>query len=536
MKTIIGVNRHHNATTTVVQNGKILLSIEEERLNRFKNEGIPFLGILKTKDYIDDFDSIGIAGYAPLGDIQVHGKPQGDLFSFTAGRVFLKKNEFVRNDFWKDHHFTHAVGSFYNSGFEDAICIVMDGSGSKYDNKEESYSSFYINYPNNVKTLTKEYFNISEYHSKNNEKSLGRLYAILTSHFGFDGFYECGKVMGLASYGKKILDIDFYDFFYGNYGDYVNKNHPLYEPTLNMKDFQLSADLAYTLQQYIQNESLKKILLEIEKTNSKNICLSGGFFMNCVNNYHLKKHLPIDINLYVEPIAHDGGTSLGVAKYIYYSLSKDIKKYPQTTTYYGLKYEKKDLLKSIEKEKTKSVTYTEVAELLKQNKIIAIYQGRSEQGPRALGNRSILFNPKNINGKDIVNQVKKREHFRPFGGTILHENMSDYFDMAGLTESPFMCYAVDVKKEKLSEIPAITHVDNTCRIQTLKKEFNPYFYNLINEFYKLTGTPILLNTSFNLAGEPMVETIEDALKTLYNSEIDYLYLPELKLVVEKSYK
>ena len=178
------------------------------------------------------------------------------------------------------------------------------------------------------------------------------------------------------------------------------------------------------------------------------------------------------------------------------------------------------------------MTKDEVAKIL-EKEVVAIWQGRSEQGPRALGNRSILFNPRLQDGKDIVNKIKNREWFRPFAGTILHKYTKDYFDMAGLDESPFMTYAVDVKKEKIKEIPAITHIDNTCRVQTLKKEFNVHYYELIEEFFKLTGTPILLNTSFNLAGDPMVETIEDALDTLNRSELKYIYLPELNTLIEK---
>ena len=173
-----------------------------------------------------------------------------------------------------------------------------------------------------------------------------------------------------------------------------------------------------------------------------------------------------------------------------------------------------------------------VEQILNQQ-IVAIFQNSSEYGPRGLGNRSLLFDPRNKNGKDIVNKIKKREWFRPFAGTILHKYTKDYFDMAGLDESPFMTYAVDVKKEKIKEIPAITHIDNTCRVQTLKKEFNVHYYELIEEFFKLTGTPILLNTSFNLAGDPMVETIEDALDTLNRSELKYIYLPELNTLIEK---
>lgn len=183
--------------------------------------------------------------------------------------------------------------------------------------------------------------------------------------------------------------------------------------------------------------------------------------------------------------------------------------------------------------KVKNVEYLDVAKLIKEKNIVCMFQGGSEAGPRALGNRSILFDPTVPNGKDIVNQVKHREWFRPFAGSILQEHAADWFEMHGMAQSPFMMYAVDVKDDKLGNIPSITHVDGTCRVQTVNESQNFHYYNLINEFYKLSGVPILFNTSFNLGGEPLVETIIDAIKTLENSELTYLYLPEIAILLEK---
>ena len=173
-------------------------------------------------------------------------------------------------------------------------------------------------------------------------------------------------------------------------------------------------------------------------------------------------------------------------------------------------------------------TFMDVAKLIDEKNTVAIFQGRSEAGPRALGNRSILYDPRDPNGKDKVNRVKNRESFRPFAGTILLPYVHDWFDMAGLIESPFMMYAVDVLPEMADQIPAILHVDNTCRIQTVTSEQNHNFYRLIDAFNQLTGTPILFNTSFNLSGEPLVETPEDAIKTFEGSAINYLYFPEVQ--------
>jgi carbamoyltransferase len=180
-----------------------------------------------------------------------------------------------------------------------------------------------------------------------------------------------------------------------------------------------------------------------------------------------------------------------------------------------------------------NVNYDYVSELLIDKNIVALFQGKSEAGQRALGNRSLLFDPRVIDGKDIVNRVKKRENFRPFAGSILLEYANEWFNMIGLEESPYMCYSLDCLEHKSKYIPGIIHVDNTSRIQTLTKDQNFHFYNLIESFYKKTSVPILLNTSFNLAGEPLVETVENAIDTFYTSDINYLYFPELSYLITK---
>jgi carbamoyltransferase len=181
------------------------------------------------------------------------------------------------------------------------------------------------------------------------------------------------------------------------------------------------------------------------------------------------------------------------------------------------------------------VSYSEVAKLIADKNIVALFQGRSEAGHRALGNRSILYDPRDPNGKDHVNIVKQREWYRPFAASVMLEHAHDWFDMAGLKESPFMMFAVDVIKDKQDLIPCVTHVDGTCRIQTVTEKQNLNFYNLINAFYELTGIPMLFNTSFNLAGEVIVETEEEAIDVIQRSKIEYLYLPEKQtLIIEKN--
>lgn len=174
-----------------------------------------------------------------------------------------------------------------------------------------------------------------------------------------------------------------------------------------------------------------------------------------------------------------------------------------------------------------------VVNYILNQKLGAIHQGRSECGPRALGNRSIIFDPRIDDGKKIVNRVKKRESFRPFAATVLEEECHKWFDMIGLNSSPFMTFAVDILEPRKAQVPSIVHVDNTCRVQTVNQKQNKIYYDLIKTFFDITGIPMLLNTSFNLAGNPMVEDVSDAIQTLYKSELDYVYFPEIYLLVSK---
>lgn len=532
MKYVVGISREHHANVCLLKHGKVIYSLQEERLSRYKYDGEPFLSILKLKDFTKEINGVALCGLFDLKKIYNNSFGKSNtFFDILLYKLFLK-NKFEIIDFNHQHHLMHAAGAFYNSGFKNAISIVFDGIGAKKNSNEfEKYSSYECSYPCNFKIIEKEYFDISKPQGINNPRSLGHMYGIVTSHLGLGDENNSGKTMGLSSFGK----IDDYKDIYNLFDPFkfeLNKNNELYYKTLNLKNFEASANLAKIIQIYTQETVLNTVLKLIKKTNYKNFCLSGGYFLNCLNNYNLIKKLPKDINLHIEPIANDAGTAIGAAKYLYYLNTNNLKKNKQNTIYYGPKYKKYNLKNC----KTKKCSFKEIAMLLKNNKIVAMYQGSSEQGPRALGNRSILFNPCNKNGKNIINKIKKRENFRPFAGTVLHKYAKNYFKMLSLKESPFMMYAIEVKENKIKEIPAIVHVDNTCRVQTLKKTFNKKFYNLINEFYKLTNVPILLNTSFNLNNEPIVETIEDALNTFYNSDINYLFLPDIMKVIKNEKK
>ena len=249
-------------------------------------------------------------------------------------------------------------------------------------------------------------------------------------------------------------------------------------------------------------------------------------------NYEIIKN---KYDVFVDPVSHDGGTAIGLAQHIYQlKTNKRPEKY--NNLYLGLHNDEitKEKINLIDENIfCKETTPNEVANLLKQNKSIALFQGRSEFGPRALGNRSLLYNPNDPNAKEKINLIKNREWFRPYAGTVLYEDKDEWFNFYGKDETKYMSYAVEIKKEKCNIIPGVCHIDKTCRVQTLRKEDNFDFYELIEEFKKLTGIPILLNTSLNVAGKPLVETIEHAIDFITKTDTDYLYLPETYLLLSK---
>jgi carbamoyltransferase len=457
-------------------------------------------------------------------------------------------------DFTPQHHLSHVGTSFFNSGFEESLVVVVDGRGSFYKNQiSESESVFLISYKSGLKSIIKNYFNSSYiYHDKidqetiieieNNNNFEGNVFSemggithlyssscLLIGEHPTDG----GKIMGLSSYGEKIKNfpkifdkngkVDEAYFNIHSFGKFwkmpLFKTH--YEKItkeITKENYKFYADYAYEIQTQSQEAVGDLIEKAIEKTGIKKVCISGGYGMNIVANHYYLKRFP-DIDFYFEPIADDTGGSIGAAKVFYYIETKDQTIRPlKTTSFHGIKYD-------VSRHKGKTTSIKDIAVLLSQNKSVAVYTGLAEAGQRALGNRSILFNALNPNAKDIVNKIKKREWYRPFACMVLEEDANVYFDMGKIKSNSFMTICFPVRHEYIKIIPGVTHVDNTCRIQTISKT-DEYLYELLKEFKKLSGHGILLNTSFNLAGEPLVETPEDAFNTLNNSCLDYLWFEE----------
>jgi len=570
---IAGITRGHNGATCLLKDGEIVFYIEEERLSRRKYDGGPLAGMLKIKEYTDKLDYLVVAHTQPLeqaGKIDFTGD---DMYTGWARKLGLISQNITGTthpqviDLGHIHHELHAACAFYNSGFETAACLIIDGAGTfiplgdSGDTGWELETIFSAKYPAEFSTKYKHigvrgprvaYAKYNVPHDNrgkpedlhdvlfSDHAGITKCYEAMTDYCGF-GFIEAGKAMGLSSYGQpndKIPEIFMGEagrnlsnrnLFTPNYpnGAYIDK---VTFPALDNDTLEAKMDLAYAVQHECEKQIVKLILDATVRTGEKNVVIAGGFGLNCVGNYEYLANLPAGINLYIEPISHDGGTCIGAAKLVYHDSTNDNVIRPHKHIYYGPNYFEKygsyaiDLLDG---ESSIDVTAIDIAKLLSEENIVCMYQGGSEAGPRALGNRSILFDPRVKDGKDIVNEVKHREWFRPFAGTILEENVHEWFDLRGMKNTPYMMYAVNCVDGVAESIPSIIHVDGTCRIQTVTADQNSHYYSLITEFKNITGVPILFNTSFNLGGEPLVETIADALDTLRRSELMYLYLPEI---------
>ena len=569
MHVIVSINRGHNSATTLMVDGKIIWYCEEERLSRNKYDGSPLMGLMKVFDYVDHIDELVIC------HTHRHG-PELDWTGEDLYQGFIRK---ISRGKWEPHityidsihHELHAHLGFVNSGFETAACVIADGAGSFLTTDaidstiyefetifkakwplefEVTYKHLGSNWAIGVMPLDEEKkVLVTEY------PGIVKMYEAVTMYCGFSSI-EAGKTMGLSPYGKPNPNLP--ELFRDNWSsrevlipDYPNQSRINVQryPEL-MKDVevltkaheegtpiwtQTQKDLAYLCQKESEEQLIRLIRKAHEDTGEKNIVVSGGYGLNCVANYKYWKEFP-DLNIYVEPISHDGGTSMGGALYVWHNLQET--KEPvgrRESIYYGPQYNPDTYLDDIDDDvEVSDTSYKEVAELIRDENIVTIFQGRSEGGPRALGNRSILFDPTIKDGKDIVNSVKRREFFRPFACSIKEEKVHEWFDLQGRDKTPHMMYAVDCLPGVEEKIPSVIHVDGTCRIQTLTKDDNQHYYNLIDAFEKLSGVPILFNTSFNLGGEPLVENIEDAIATLKTSKIEYMYLPEIQKLVKVS--
>jgi carbamoyltransferase len=482
----VALNLHdHNTYDGIFHN-------QRERFTRFKHN-LPY----HTEAYAHQSDILNPADYT-LNDefVKQYFKKKDDVlaFTYTYGGIRMCKDILPEDVFnyqprklWDyyfkdgiyfiDHHQSHATYAFINSGFEQSDILAIDGIGSKY-------RCVFFDKDQNLIDLS-------------DKLPIGWLWNHMSNLTGF-GTLGASKLMGKVGYGK-------YSEYYYNIFELICSGVIKEKKYKEWKQIKITSvdDLAFTLQKF----TIDKIKEHVYPLKScDNLCVAGGVAYNGYMNEEFTKHYK---NVFVPPAVGDEGQSLGTYQHADYTLNNNIHK---TETFTGVEY------KYYEGEK---VNYKEVAQSIANGKIVGWFQGKSESGNRALGNRSILADPRNPNIKDIINNtIKMREDFRPFAPAVLEEHYKEYFDTR--LPSPYMSRICKVKSNK---VPGITHVDNTARIQTVNKSFNEKFYNLIYEFYKITGVPMLLNTSFNCQ-EPIVETPEQAIKTFKKTALDMLVIED----------
>jgi len=465
---------------------------------------------IKSKEWNSEWDPLFLSFIVNAPGQLADGYPHHLQKRFAGARIDINKWHFV------DHHIAHAASAFLPSPYQRAAVMVLDGRG------EKATTSYYTGEGNDLKLL-------SDVHMPH---SLGLLYEAVTTHLGFLHSSDEYKVMALASYGKPVyLDvfrkmIEVYDD--GKYRiksadfDKVFGKRRLKNEPFTQKQF----DIAHSLQKALEETVLKLSNWLYEKTRCENLCLAGGVALNCVMNAVIRDNTPFK-NIWVQPAAGDAGTSLGAALWIDAQQSKNqYERFEMEHAYWGPDFKDEETEQFL---KWTKVPYrkldniaAESADILAQDKVIGWYQGRMEFGPRALGSRSILASPVNASMQQRLNEIKDREDFRPVAPVVLEEDAHEWFKNASY--SPFMLFVYNVKEDKAGKIPAVRHVDNTARIQTINRNQHPLYYDLLKEFKRRTGVPVLINTSFNTRGEPIVCTPRDAIECFWTSPFDALVI------------
>lgn len=452
---------------------------------KFFNEHVLEQFLKRNEDHLFAF-TVSNLGQEFVSDLLDKYFPSKDFLQFKPKSLWEPyHNEYI---YYIDHHQSHATYAFLNSGFPESDILAIDGRGWQFN-------CIFIDKQGNIKDLSKKI-------------PIGGLWNRLAQDIGFK-YLDAGKVMGLAGYGKYNYQTHAMIETY-----LMNPNHRLPEFAPQVLENNKREDIAFTLQ-YVTIELIKKYVYPLKTCD--NLCVAGGVAYNGYMNEELTKHYE---NVFVPPAVGDEGQALGTYMHADYYLNGTIHK---TNVFSGKTHDiDSNIFTGMNFEKLpEDKLLNTIAKEIANGKIVGWYQGKSESGNRALGNRSILADPRNPNIKDIINsKIKKREDFRPFAPSVLEEHYQEYFDTN--QPSPYMSRIMPVK---VDTVPGITHVDGTARIQTVNREFNKKYYDLINCFYKHTGIPMLLNTSFNCQ-EPIVESPEDALTTFKNTGLDILVIDD----------
>ncbi len=560
---------HDTCAALILENG--IVAISQERLDRKKySSAFPQAAIDYCLSHfnlsLNEIDILAIEQMSesiePLVD---------ELTKYGLWPKFQSKTIFV------NHHDAHAASAFFCSPFDGAAVMVVDAGGQTVcadsGNLLIETESFYRSVGGRLELLHRNYQPVRPSGGLEGIGGVGNFYSQVTYFINF-GRHEEGKTMGLAPYGKgafmdipqekfmkKLSSLQYvfptplephpsYDWQYlfkknsysrkSGWIDLLKNFHfpkrhslfkklpePFWQTPRRSKNQKLPDDF-YTDLAFWAQEWLERVMIDYANelykiTKSKNLCIAGGVGLNSVANKKILDASPFE-NIFIQPAAGDSGLALGCALWVKHQLKKEPIKWRMKDNYLGRDYSEKEIISALEEsgaayKKLDNPAKT-AAELMAKEKLIGWFQGKSEHGPRALGNRSILCSPIPSGMKDKLNaQVKHRESFRPFAPTVIEEKSAEYFDLN--CSSPFMLLVAKVKKDN---IPAVTHIDGTGRVQTVSKEQNPKFYNLIKEFEKITRVSVVLNTSFNNSGEPIVESPLDAIKSFKTTNLDALII------------
>jgi len=576
---ILGISAfYHDSAACVVRDGEIIAAAQEERFTRkkhdatFPKEAVEYC-LREAGIHIDDLDYVGFydkpfVKFERILETYLDIAPKGLSQFLSAMPIWLKEKIWTRNNIRSDlgysgpvlfseHHESHAASAFYPSPFDEAAILTMDGVG------EWATSSLAVGRGNKIELIKELHF----------PHSLGLLYSAFTYYLGFKVNSGEYKVMGLAPYGKPeytktILDYlidlkedgsfrmnqEYFNYLGGltmtnsKFGNLFGGPARKPETSLTQKDMNIAASL-----QEVTEEIMLRMSRYVRRlTGMKNLCLAGGVALNCVGNGKVLKEKIFD-KLWIQPAAGDAGGALGVAMCIWHQVlgqKRQVKEEDAMKgSYLGPQFTDESIHEFLNgrgvlyRQLTNDELTRTVARHIKEGKVVGWFQGRMEFGPRALGGRSIIGDARSPKMQSVMNlKIKYRESFRPFAPSVLVEKVSDWFDFNAT--SPYMLLVASVKQDKRidilegqkklfgvdllniprSQIPAITHVDYSARIQTVHKETNPKYYALIKEFDKETGCPVIINTSFNVRGEPIVCRPEEAYLCFMRTEMDTLVL------------
>ncbi len=559
---ILGVNYFfHDSSACIVRDGELLVALEEERFTRKKHTWeFPRMSVERC------LSAAGITA-ADVDHVAVSIDPTKDWWRKVGYGLALGRRlkPFVRHELWRawnrqrefhewynakwrgqrrptvhwvGHHLAHIVGAFYVSPYEHAALLSIDGSGE--------WSTTWLGEANGGQ--------VTRFSESLFPASLGSFYEAATEFCGFMPNYDEGKTMGLAPYGdpdrfypimsqlvridgegRVCVDPSYFDYQNDGPRRCSDRYHAAFGPPRRKGEGiqKHHEDVAAAAQRVLEDRVLEMCRILERRSTAEYLVISGGVALNSVVNGRILRETRFK-DLYVMPAAGDNGTSIGAAYYVHNVVLKDPRRYHHDNPFVGSEYSNDEIEKLL---KSCKLAYRcsedvcrETAGLLRDGKIVAWFQGRMEIGPRALGNRSILADPTLPFMKDKVNaDVKHREAFRPFAPSATAECRSDFFEIK--VEAPFMLKVCQVRPEIRSRLPAITHVDGSARLQTVRREVNPRYHRLIEEFGKLSGIPVVLNTSLNIMGEPIIESPEQALRCFFSTGLDVLVLGDF--IVEK---